>query len=134
MAALKSRRAILAGEIEALQRQIDWRKLQLANLDGTVTLLGGEPDSIKPVKAYKRVALFKQGELSQTVRDVLRRRGKPMTTYEVILGVTSALGHDDRALPAMDSRVRASLNYLCNIKKTVAKDYRGRLTIWALEN
>jgi hypothetical protein len=132
VAAVKYRRGILAGEIATLQNQIKWKVEQIKHLDATLTLFGTDPDTVATVKHYKRIALFRQGELCNAVRDVLRRRGKPMTTIEVITGVTVAIGGDDRHIPAMNSRVRAALRYLSVSKGDVRKAAKGRLTVWSL--
>src|SRR4029077_15058583 len=109
VAALKHKRATLAGEVATLEKTLEWKRSQLVHVDATLALFGhGDPDSIKAVKPYKRVPLFKQGELSQLVREVLRESGKPMLLSEVVGGVVKELGHDEAAIPAMRHRVRAS--------------------------
>ena len=134
MSALKARRATLAGEIAALERQAAWKRSQLVHVDAALSVLGlDDPNQIKPVKPYKRIALFKQGELSQAVRDVLRRAGKPMRTPEVAAAVVIAIGADDRALPAMTGRVRAALEYLTKHKGAVVKLGDRLKTTWALK-
>jgi hypothetical protein len=131
---LRRRRAELAGEIASLEKSAAWKRTQLAHVDAALELLGSEePDKIRPVKPYKRIALFKQGELSQAVRDVLRRAGKPMRTPEIAAAVVIAIGADDRALPAMTSRVRASLEYLTKHKGSVVKLGDRLKTTWALK-
>ena len=69
------------------------------------------------MKPYKRIALFKQGELSQLVREVLRKAAKPLLLNDVVEGVVKELGHDEAAIPAMRHRVRASLQYLWRERK-----------------
>lgn len=130
---LKQRRAQLAGEIVQLEQQAAWKRSQLIHVDAALTILGADdPESIKPVKPYKRIALFKQGELSNAVRDALRRGEKPMRTAEVTAAVMAAMGHDDRALPAMAGRVRASLEYLSVHKKTVVRTGEKTKVTWSL--
>ena len=132
LAALKHRRASLAGEIVSLEKQAAWKRSQLAHVDATLAVFGeSDPDAIRPVKPYKRIALFKQGELSQHVRDALRRAGKPVRLNDVVEAVTADLGHDRSAMPALRHRVRASLQYLMR-KKTVAKTGRGSTVRWEL--
>lgn len=133
LAAMKRRRAELAGEIKALENQAAWKRSQLEHLDASLALFGeADPARIPAVKPYKRVALFKQGELSQTVRDALRRGGKPMRLSEVVAGVVESLGCEEAAIPALRHRVRASLQYLLREKKTVTKAGRGHAVIWSL--
>jgi hypothetical protein len=133
LSAMKNRRAELAGEIAALEKQAAWKRSQLAHLDATLVLFGeGDPDAIKAVKPYKRIPLFKQGELSQTVRDALRRAGKPLSLGEVVAAVMADMGQSKGAIPAMRHRVRASLDYLLRHKASVTKAGRGKGVTWAL--
>src|SRR2546423_11692008 len=76
LAALRHKRATLAGEIVSLEKSLAWKQRQLEHVDATLAIFGDiEPDRVKPVKPYKRVTLFKQGELARLVRDALRRAG-----------------------------------------------------------
>src|SRR6185436_18970300 len=88
MAALKDRRARIAGEIFALKKQIAHKLRQLALLDGTMVLFDPElhPSSIRPkrVVAYQRVPLFSQGELGRVILDVLREaKGETLAAHEI---------------------------------------------------
>jgi hypothetical protein len=131
--ALKHKRATLAGEIASLQASIDHKRRQLEHVDATLAIFGeADPDKIKPVKPYKRVPLFKQGELARLVRDALRRARKPLTLSQVVANVTAELGHGEEAIPAMRHRVRASLQYLWREKRCVAKHGKGTRVIWSL--
>jgi len=130
--ALKHKRAILSGEIVQLEKQLDWKRKQLIHVDATLGIFGhNDQNAIPPVKPYTRVPLFKQGELSQAVRDALRRGGKPMFLSEVVQSVTDALGYDESAIPAMRHRVRASLEYLQR-KKTAVQIGRRKGVKWSL--
>ena len=94
----------------------------------------GEPDPARipaAVKPYKRILLFKQGDLSQAVRDALRRGGNPMALGEMVVAVTAQIGASRAAIPAMRHWVRASLQYLPGLGK-VAKAGRGSRVTWAL--
>lgn len=64
IAALRYRRGLLAGEINQLEAQIRFKKKQIEQLDGALHLIGQDPNTVPQVKHYKRIALFKQGELS----------------------------------------------------------------------
>lgn len=133
LTALKHKRAKLAGEIAALEKQAAWKRQQLEAVDATLVVFGqADTDSIKPVRAYKRIALFKQGELSQHVRDALRRGGKPMPLGAIVESVNKALGNDAAAIHAMRHRVRASLQYLWKEKQAVTKIGKGKAVKWAL--
>lgn len=126
VAALKQKRAELAGEIAAHENAAKWKRHQLEQLDATLAIFTDtDPNTIKPIKPYKRVPLFKQGELAQLVRDALRRGRKPMRLSEVVESITAELGYRAEAVPAMRHRVRASLWYLMNTKRTVQKHGKG---------
>lgn len=134
IAALKHRRAKLMGEIKSLQDQAAWKQRQLEHVDGALEIFGAtDPEKIKPVKAYKRVMLFKQGELSRLVRDVLRRAKKPLTTPEVVRAVMTDQDHDEAAWSAMYPRVRGTLAYLSDNKGVLVKTGEGRGAKWALK-
>jgi len=133
LAALKHKRASLAGEIVSLEKILAWKRSQLEHVDATLGLFGeGDPDAIKPVKHYKRVPLFKQGELAQIVRDALRKAEKPLTLSQVVANIVAELGHGEEAIPAMRHRVRASLQYLSREKHSVVKHGNGTRVLWAL--
>jgi hypothetical protein len=84
------------------------------------------------VKPYKRVALFKQGELSRHVIDALRRGARPMRLAEIVEAVTADLCHDRGAIPALQHRVHASLQYHWKVKQAVTKAGNGQRITWAL--
>src|SRR5947208_3321166 len=113
LAALRHKRATLSGEIVSLEKSLAWKRSQIEHVDATLAIMGGgDPDKIKPVKPYKRIPLFKQGELAQLVRDALRRGGKPMLLGQIVANIVAELGHGEAAIPAMRHRVRASVQYL----------------------
>ncbi|HEX3652773.1 MAG TPA: hypothetical protein VHU18_08115 [Rhizomicrobium sp.] len=133
LAALKHKRASLAGEIVSLEKSLAWKRSQLEHVDATLAIFGeADPDKVKPVKPYKRIALFKQGELAQLVRDALRKAAKPLTLSQVVANVTAELGHGEEAIPAMRHRVRASLQYLSREKHSVTKQGNGSRVLWTL--
>jgi hypothetical protein len=134
LTALRHKRAKLAGEIAALEKQAKWKRTQLQAVDATLGLFGqADTDSIKPVRTYQRVALFKQGELSQHVRDALRRGGKPMALGAIVESVNAALGHEAVAIHALRHRVRATLQYLWRDKGAVTKTGSGHRVTWGLK-
>jgi hypothetical protein len=81
VAALTHKRATLAGEIAKLQASIDHKRRQLEHVDATLTIFGAtDPDKVRPIKPYKRIPLFKQGELARLVRDAFTPRRKASHT------------------------------------------------------
>ncbi len=93
IAAVKDRRATLAGEIQQFKDAIAYRHEQLAHLDATIKLLDPNfPIDTIPPKRPRRVKLFAAGEWAgqsgtrcarQTTRHSVRRRSprpSPRTT------------------------------------------------------
>jgi hypothetical protein len=135
LAALKDKRATLAGEIADLKKRLAWRQSQLDHVDATLTIFepGFDVDAIGVKRPKKRVKLFAQGQLGRTIMDVLRRAEKPTGTHDVVTGLLMALGHEESARNALTPRARSNLAYLQKAKK-VTKAGRGMKVVWALEN
>lgn len=122
LSALTHKRAQLAGELRSLENQAKWKRQQLEAVDATLSVFGhADPAAIKPVKAYQRIHLFKQGELCRLVREALRESGKPMSAAAVAMAVTKKLGHGESAYPAMRKRIDSSLAYLWRERREVLK-------------
>jgi hypothetical protein len=68
------RRARIAGEIEVLRQKLSDLESTLSRIDFTVQHFNPDasPDQLKPVKPYRRLKLFRQGELRKRVLEVLR--------------------------------------------------------------
>jgi hypothetical protein len=134
LAALREKRATLAGELEQLRKQITWKQTQLASVDDTLTLFDASynPGSIRPKKPYQRIHLFKQGELTGAILKPLREAGKACSTEELVTAVLADTGASETARHGMTHRVRASLQYLWRERKTVAKHGSGRGVSWSL--
>lgn len=133
LAALKDRRATLAGEIVALKRKIAWAEDQLAHLDHTIRLFDPayQDGNVRPKKAYKRVKLFRQGELGRLILDALREAGSPLKTAEIVSAVMAAKGHGEEARTALGPRVRGNLAYLSR-RAMVHKIGEGKAIQWDL--
>lgn len=133
LAALKDKRAALAGEITQLKKQIAWRQEQLAHVDATLLLFDpkADPDRIPAKRAYKHVKLFKQGELGRTILDALRQAGGPTSTADLATAVTAAIGQPQSMRAAMVHRARANLAYL-ERRGTVVKTGAKGAVRWAL--
>src|SRR5262249_35223638 len=114
IAALKDRRATLAGEIVRYKQGIRDREEQLTHLDATLRVLDPEyrADTIAP-KRVRRVKLFGGGELNRLITDALRRAdGKPLSTPAIASAIIVAKGYGEEAKHALIRRVRANLSYL----------------------
>lgn len=134
LAALKERRASVAGEITATQKRLQWLKESLAHIDGTLILFdpNGDPAAIGEKKAYRRVKLFGQGELNRLIFGALRASIEPLSTAEITAHIVNALGHDESAAKGMHHRVRANLQYLHKDRRTVTKHGEGRGVRWSI--
>lgn len=133
LAALRDKRATLAGEIAQLDKQAKWKRDQLEHVDATLALF--DPNyrvgSIPAKKPYRHIKLFKQGELGRLILDSLRRAGRPISTAEVVTAVM-AQGHQGESVRAtMTPRVRGNLAYLERRQK-VRKLGRGKTVKWHL--
>jgi len=133
LAALKDKRATLAGEIADLKKQITWRTEALSHVDACLRLMDPEanPASLPLKRPYKRVKLFRQGELGRMILDALRRAERPQSTHAIVSALLEAGGHGEAARSAMTPRVRGNLCYLEKAGK-VSREGRGKGVSWAL--
>ena len=76
LAALKDKRATIAGEIKHMERQLRHKREQLVHIDETLRIFDPEIDPAKLPKKKRYINLFKQGELSRMVRDIFRKAGR----------------------------------------------------------
>ena len=133
LAALKDKRATLAGEIADLKRQLAWRVQQLDHVDACLTIFqpGFDVAKIGTKLVRKRVKLFKQGELGRLIIDALRRAGKPLGTHEITSALLAAGGYGESARPGLGPRVRGNLAYQVR-RGTVKSEGSGRIIKWCL--
>ena len=112
--ALKEKRAMIAGRVISLKKQIARHHKELASLDATITLF--DPSyrvgTIKPKRTHKRAKLFKLGELGRLVIDALRRAEAPLDTAQVVAAVTVAIGQGKASEAVLRATVRSNLAYL----------------------
>lgn len=108
IAALRDRRATLAGEIEQFKQGIHDREEMLAHLDATLRALDPSyrADTVAP-KKLRRVKLFGGGELNRLILDAPRRaEGKPQSNMEVATAIVQTKGYGEVALPARAGKAR----------------------------
>ncbi len=89
-AALRHRRAKIAGEIHTLKTQIEYKRKQLAHLDATLQICDPhyKKGSIK-ARRYQRAPLFSHGELGRVILGVLRgAKGEPLAAHEIAARVS----------------------------------------------
>lgn len=85
IAALKNRRATMAGEIVQMKEGITYREEQLSHLDAVLRELDPSyrSDTLPP-KRLRRVKLFGNGELNRLIADALRRAEKPLASSDAM--------------------------------------------------
>lgn len=133
LAALKDKRASLAGEIAEMETKLRYWRDQLTHLDATIAVFEPDYQPSKRIKRPRRVKLFRQGELNRLILDALRNaKGKPLSTKEVASAVMAAQGHDESARPALAPRVRTNLQYMARQNGSVAKLGDRRSAKWKL--
>lgn len=132
--ALKEKRAHIAGRVISLKKQIIKHQKELASVDATILLF--DPayivGTIKPVRPNRRSKLFKLGELGRLCIDALRRAASvPLSSSEVVVAVTAAIGQDKASEAVLAASVRSNLSYLARRGK-VEKIGQGADCKWQL--
>ena len=134
LAALRERRAEIAGEITECERKLRHLRETMVHVDGTIRLFSDmEPESIPAKRPYKRVKLFGAGKLNRMIMDALRNEGRPMTTTEVVDAICASLNFGPDAAKGMKNRVRANLLYLAKVRGIVTKEGDRETATWAIE-
>jgi hypothetical protein len=134
IAALKDRRATLAGEVVQFKEGIRYREEQLSHLDAVLRTLdpGYRSDTIPP-KRLRQVKLFGNGELNRLIIDALRRAGgHPMSVPQIADAIIAAKGYGKEAKHALVRRVRANLSYLQRQRSAVEKTGNRATARWRL--
>lgn len=134
LAALRERRAELAGEIKTIESRLRHLRESLVHVDGTLRLFDphGNPATIKAKRPYKRVKLFGQGKLNRLILDTLRKSEQPLRTIEVIERIAAEVGFGPDAAEGLKGRVRSNLLYLAKVRGSVAKDGERETARWRL--
>jgi hypothetical protein len=135
LSALKDKRSALAGEVQQLQRQIDYRKQALAHLDATIQLMDPDCDidSLPLKRPYKRTMLFKQGELGRLILDALRKaENNTLPSTDIVRAVMDAVSAPESAWPTMAPRVKTSLTYLRQKGSVEPLEKVGGVRVWRL--
>src|SRR6185369_11976702 len=121
-AALRDKRAEIAGKIAALHKEIGKLQKDLAKLDGVIRLF--DPSyrvgSIPAKGARQRSNLFKQGELGRLILDCLRKASEPQPTAAIVAYVAEAIGQPN-ARKVIAKTVATNLRYMGTRHRTVQK-------------
>ena len=134
LAALKERRAAIAGEIGTVESRLRYLHEVLHHVDGALRVFSPsfDPDSIPPKRRYRRVKLFETGELSRLVLGTLRRAEKPLSSGEITAAIAQELRYGPEATRSLVLRVRADLHYLHKTRGVVAKEGDRTSARWSL--
>jgi hypothetical protein len=102
-AALRERRAAIAGEITQPDRHLRHLREPIRRLDATLRLIdpNGDPKAIVGERLDKRVKPCGAGKLNRLILDALRRGERPMTTDEIVSSIVAGLGDGPDAAKGM---------------------------------
>ena len=127
LAALRERRAAIAGEITQAERHLRHLRETIVHVDATLRLFDPNSDPLKIAgkRPYKRVKLFGAGKLNRLILDAMRKGERPMTTGEIVAAIVTELGYGADAAKGMTNRVRANLAYLARAERVVKEDERA---------
>jgi len=133
LAALKEKRASIAGEIAQKKTQIARLQKTLEHVDETIRVFDPAFDvgALPAKRPRSHVNLFRQGELGRLIVDALRRAGRPLSAREIVTALMEARGYDETARPALAPRVRGNLAYLHG-RGVLVKEEAGDGVTWAL--
>jgi len=105
------RRARIAGEIEKLRARLAELELTLDRIDFTVRHFNPDatPEQLKPVRPYRRLKLFRQGQLRTRVLACLREAKQPLNCRAIALEVIRMGGFDGHEAFEIEKRVRSNV-------------------------
>jgi hypothetical protein len=131
---LISKRAELAGQIEAAQQNILAWQGALKHLDATIKLFAPETDlrRIKATKQRKRNAFFAHGELNRAVLEALRDASEPLTSHTIAERLIAArsLKVEGAQFELLRNGITAVLQRLSTSKQAQSVGRDGRAQLW----
>jgi hypothetical protein len=135
LAALRERRAAMAGEITLAERKLRHLRETIVHIDATLRLFDpdADPTTIANKRPYKRVKLFGAGKLNRLILDALRAGVVPMTLPEIVGSIVATLGYGEDAAKGMTNRVRANLLYLTKVSELTVKTGDRATARWGLK-
>lgn len=96
VAALRDKRAELAGIIADLEKRINGHRAGLVHLDATLRMFAPDTETaeIRPKAVRRRNAWFGKGECARLVYGILRTAVRPMTSREIAEALMAGRGLD----------------------------------------
>jgi hypothetical protein len=130
IAALRRKRADLAGELIAAEAAVTKIRADLASIDRTILLFDPDanPSEIKPRRKVERNAWFRQGECARMIYEILRTASAPMTKRQIAERIMADKGiaNDGRAAERMNKTVLAALHRAKGIERLMI----GHVPAW----
>jgi hypothetical protein len=128
---LKRKRAELAGHIREAKERLERLRAAVASVDATLQLFDPDidPAAIAPKRPYKRPEHFRQGNLSRTILDILRKAERPLGSQDVIGAIAGEMGYGSKPPAGMAGNIRASLRYLAK-RGAVIRGGERRAATW----
>lgn len=132
---LRTKRADLERQIEALERQLAETRVALSHVSAVIQLyeVDGEPVAFPVHMNLSR--LFRRGDLWKLASAALEAAGGPLTTRELATYVIAAKGWngDDKPLrTAVTYRLVQALTMQWKRGRVASPGKRGNVRIWAL--
>jgi hypothetical protein len=125
ISALREKRALVAGQIERLERKLEQHRADLTHIDGVLRLFqpDHDPTDIRPKRTYvRRTRYFARNELSRLIMDTLRAASGALRTTDDIAGrIIHTKGFDDA-----DAALRKAVGEQC---LALLRSYRKRGTV-----
>jgi hypothetical protein len=140
ISALREKRALVAGLIEKLERNLEQQRADLTHIDGVLRLFqpDRDPGEIKPKRPYaKRTRYFAKNELSRLCSDALRvADGALITTDEIADRLIEAKGFDAADIVLHKAIGQQALTIMRSFRKRgmVEQIGLGRRVRWRLAN
>lgn len=136
VAALKDKRAEIAGRIDALQDQLRQQMIDLDHIDCTILIFDPDAqlDDIKPKPMPPRHHAFK-GQVTRSILDMLRQSETPLDGLAITLRIMQERDlnvQDKKLVKTIQKRVGAALRNLRDRGLVNSEQGAGGLLVWGL--
>ena len=134
LAALKEQRALHAGQLAQLESQVRLKREALSHIDAVLKMLAPEIDpKAIPARRARKGMPYPIDNLSRRIMGVIRRRGEPMPSCDVIDVIVGEMAFTENATALVGNRVRHGLKHLSRRENgAVLKTGSRRDAMWSL--
>lgn len=135
LAALRDRRAFMAGELDKLERRRRYLKESMAHIDATLAFMapGHVPTLTKAKFPRRKSKLFGAGKLNHLILGTFRKAdGRALSLSDVVAGVVADGGLGPGAEAGLRRTVRANLLYLTSVRGLLEKEGDRAMARWRL--